>query len=294
MRGRLASIQVGAQDWDPIHQTRMSALGSRAAVPMRRRYGRCTPDSCLSLQLHISPALGSTPGHQGRETTPRVRLAHATAASLHWTGSNARARPACQAQPRERPRPTDFAFPQRIAPNLPLSGRRSTTLSAFPLPGAGKRSRPALGESSAVRLVALARRTAAGRSIAGNFIAQEITDMARSAPSDRIGRTTRALTIALGPRAPCCGLARRATVSEPCGRSWPDHPGRRRAFCADLSGCEKDSAWGARVVRMRPGRTPRSSFSVTVSVARCELLSKNGAMTNMASCAGPSQCSKDA
>jgi hypothetical protein len=179
MRGRLASIQVGAQDWDPIHQTRMSALGSRAAVPMRRRYGRCTPDSCLSLQLHISPALGSTPGHQGRETTPRVRLAHATAASLHWTGSNARARPACQAQPRERPRPTDFAFLQRIAPNLPLSGRRSTTLSAFPLPGAGRRSRPA----------------------------------------------------------------------------------------------RKDSAWGGRIVRMRPGRTPRSSFPVTVSVARCELLS---------------------
>lgn len=178
----------------------MTALGPRAAVPMRRRYDRCTPDSCLSLQLHISPALGSTTGHQGRETTPRVRQAHATAASFHWTGSNARARPACQAQPRERPRPTDLH--SRSGSRLTsLSGRRSTTLSAFPLPGAGRRSRPALGESSAVRFVACRVEQFAGRSIAGNFIAQEITDMARSAPGDRIGRTTRALVVALRPRA---------------------------------------------------------------------------------------------
>ena len=64
---------------------------------------------------------------------------------------------------------------------------------------------------------------------------------------------------------------------------------------ADLSACvRKDFVLGARVERMRPGRMPKSSFPIIVSAARCKLLSKHGAMTKMASCAGLSQCSKHA
>ena len=60
--------------------------------------------------------------------------------------------------------------------------------------------------------------------------------MARSAPGDRIGRTTRALVVALRPRA-VGGVLRLGSPGDrvrTCGRSWPDHPGSRRAFCADF------------------------------------------------------------
>jgi hypothetical protein len=90
--------------------------------------------------------------------------------------------------------------------------------------------------------------------------------------------------VATWPAARCVGT---------CGRSWLDHQEAARLLCGFYC-LRKDSALGVCVAQMRPGRMQRPSFPVIVSAARCELLSKNGAMTNIASCASSSQCSKSA
>jgi hypothetical protein len=131
-----------------------------------------------------------------------------------------------------------FAFPQRIAPNLAFRSKIHHTIR---LSTSRTGRLPALGESSAVRFVACRVEQPAGRSIAGNFIAKEITDMG----SQRAGRphrgATRALTMALRARVRRSRIAAWlvARLVGTCGRSWPDHPGSRRAFCADLSGCAR-------------------------------------------------------
>src|ERR1700753_2833246 len=82
------------------------------------------------------------------------------------------------------------------------------------------------------------------------------------APGDRI-RTTRALTMAprarLLSRREAARLAARPRPKEPPRLAPPrDRP---PAFCAALRACaRKDFALGARVERIRPGRTRRSSL----------------------------------